>query len=310
MEFIHKSVLLEETIENLNIKPDGIYLDGTLGGAGHSLEIVKRLQNGLLIGIDQDVDAIKKSTEVLSGYEDLVIIRKSNFKEFDNVLDSLSIGKLDGALLDLGVSSFQLDSGERGFSYHQDHPLDMRMDNENPLNAKIVVNTYSKEDLEDIIFKYGEERWAKRIAEFIVKERSVKPIETTFELVDVIKKAIPRSQRLDKHPGMKTFQAIRIEVNDELNIIEKTIEKIVDRLNPKGRLAIITFHSLEDRIVKNAFRYLEKDCICDPRAPICTCDKESKVKIITRKPILPSKEEVEINSRSRSAKLRVLEKKN
>ncbi len=310
MEFIHKSVLLEETIENLNVKPDGIYLDGTLGGAGHSLEIVKKLKNGLLIGIDQDVDAIKKSTEVLSGYEDLVIIRKSNFKEFDNVLDSLSIGKLDGALLDLGVSSFQLDSGERGFSYHQDHPLDMRMDDENPLNAKIVVNTYSKEDLEDIIFKYGEERWAKRIAEFIVKERSIKPIETTFELVDVIKKAIPKSQRLDKHPGMKTFQAIRIEVNDELNIIEKTIEKIVDRLNPKGRLAIITFHSLEDRIVKNAFRYLEKDCICDPRAPICTCDKVSKVKIITKKPILPSKEEVEINSRSRSAKLRVLEKKN
>lgn len=310
MEFIHKSVLLEETIKNLNIKPDGIYLDGTLGGAGHSLEIVKRLQNGLLIGIDQDIDAIKKSTEVLSGYEELVIIRKSNFKDFENVLDSLFIGKLDGALLDLGVSSFQLDSGERGFSYHQDHLLDMRMDEENPLNAKIVVNTYSKEDLEDIIFKYGEERWAKRIAEFIVKERSIKPIETTFELVDVIKKAIPRSQRLDKHPGMKTFQAIRIEVNDELNIIEKTIEKIVDRLNPKGRLAIITFHSLEDRIVKNAFRYLEKDCICDPRAPICTCDKESKVKIITRKPILPSKEEVDINSRSRSAKLRVLEKKN
>lgn len=310
MEFIHKSVLLEETIENLNVKPDGIYLDGTLGGAGHSLEIVKKLKNGLLIGIDQDVDAIKKSTEVLSGYEDLVIIRKSNFKEFDNVLDSLSIGKLDGALLDLGVSSFQLDSGERGFSYHQDHPLDMRMDDENPLNAKVVVNTYSKEDLEDIIFKYGEERWAKRIAEFIVKERSIKPIETTFELVDVIKKAIPKSQRLDKHPGMKTFQAIRIEVNDELNIIEKTIEKIVDRLNPKGRLAIITFHSLEDRIVKNAFRYLEKDCICDPRAPICTCDKVSKVKIITKKPILPSKEEIEINSRSRSAKLRVLEKKN
>lgn len=310
MEFIHKSVLLEETIENLNVKPDGIYLDGTLGGAGHSLEIVKKLKNGLLIGIDQDVDAIKKSTEVLSGYEDLVIIRKSNFKEFDNVLDSLSIGKLDGALLDLGVSSFQLDSGERGFSYHQDHPLDMRMDDENPLNAKVVVNTYSKEDLEDIIFKYGEERWAKRIAEFIVKERSIKPIETTFELVDVIKKAIPISQRLDKHPGMKTFQAIRIEVNDELNIIEKTIEKIVDRLNPKGRLAIITFHSLEDRIVKNAFRYLEKDCICDPRAPICTCDKVSKVKIITKKPILPSKEEIEINSRSRSAKLRVLEKKN
>ena len=310
MEFIHKSVLLEETIENLNVKPDGIYLDGTLGGAGHSLEIVKKLKNGLLIGIDQDVDAIKKSTEVLSGYEDLVIIRKSNFKEFDNVLDSLSIGKLDGALLDLGVSSFQLDSGERGFSYHQDYTLDMRMDDENPLNAKIVVNTYSKEDLEDIIFKYGEERWAKRIAEFIVKERSIKPIETTFELVDVIKKAIPKSQRLDKHPGMKTFQAIRIEVNDELNIIEKTIEKIVDRLNPKGRLAIITFHSLEDRIVKNAFRYLEKDCICDPRAPICTCDKVSKVKIITKKPILPSKEEVEIISRSRSAKLRVLEKKN
>lgn len=309
MEFNHKSVLLKESIENLNIKSDGIYLDGTLGGGGHSLEIVKKLNKGFLIGIDQDVDAIKKASEVLKDYEERVIIRRSNFKDFDRILNELSIGNIDGVLLDLGVSSYQLDSGERGFSYHQNHPLDMRMDKENPLDAKTVVNTYSQEELENIIFQYGEERWARRIAEFIVTERKKATIETTFDLVEVIKKAIPKSQRMDKHPAVKTFQAIRIEVNDELNIIENTIEKIIGRLNPEGRLAIITFHSLEDRIVKNTFRYLEKDCICDPRAPICTCDKKSEIKIITKKPILPTKEEVEENSRSRSAKLRVVQKK-
>lgn len=309
MEYIHKSVLLEKTLENLNIKADGIYLDGTLGGAGHSKEIVKLLDKGLLIGIDQDIDAINKAKEVLKPFEEKVIIRKSNFKDFDLILDDLSIKKIDGALLDLGVSSYQLDSGERGFSYHQNYELDMRMDKDKSLNAKTVVNEYPQGELENIIFKYGEERWAKRIAELIVRERKIRPIETTFDLVEVIKKAIPKSQRMEKHPAIKTFQAIRIEVNDELNIIEKTIEKIVDRLNPEGRLAIITFHSLEDRIVKNTFRYLEKDCICDPRAPICTCNKESLVKIITRKPILPSFQEIEGNSRSRSAKLRVLQRK-
>ncbi|NLD17741.1 MAG: 16S rRNA (cytosine(1402)-N(4))-methyltransferase RsmH [Tissierellia bacterium] len=309
MEFIHQSVLLTETIESLNIKSDGIYLDGTLGGGGHSLEIVKKLDKGLLIGIDQDTDALEKATSVLKDYDERVIIKKSNFKDFDNILDELSIGNIDGALLDLGVSSYQLDSGERGFSYHQNFPLDMRMDSENPLNAKIVINDYSQEELEEIILKYGEERWARRISEFIVQERNKSPIETTFELVEVIKKAIPKSQRMEKHPAIKTFQAIRIEVNDELNIIEKTIEKIVSRLNPDGRLAIITFHSLEDRIVKNTFRYLERDCICDPRAPICTCDKVSKIKVLTRKPILPSQEEIDQNPRSRSAKLRVVQKK-
>ena len=309
MEFKHISVLLNETIENLNIKEDGIYLDGTLGGAGHSSEIVKRLTTGKLIGIDQDDDALKKSSEVLRDFKDKIIIRKSNFSDFDQILDELNIEKIDGALLDLGVSSYQLDKGERGFSYHQDYPLDMRMDQTKDLDAKYVVNKYSKDELERVIFEYGEERWAKRIAEFIIEERKEKPINTTFELVDVIKKAIPKSQRQEKHPGMKTFQGIRIEVNNELNIIDTAIKKIVDRLNKKGRLCIITFHSLEDRIVKNTFKYLEKRCICDPRAPICTCDKESKVKIITKKPILPSDLEIAKNIRSRSAKLRVVEKK-
>ncbi|NLW43099.1 MAG: 16S rRNA (cytosine(1402)-N(4))-methyltransferase RsmH [Tissierellia bacterium] len=309
MEFKHESVLLNETIEGLKIKSDGIYLDGTLGGGGHSLEIVKRLDKGLLVGIDQDIDALEKASSVLKDFDERVIIKKSNFKDFDNILDELSIWKIDGALLDLGVSSYQLDSGERGFSYHQNFPLDMRMDSENPLTARIVVNEYSQIELEEIILKYGEERWARRISEFIIQEREKKPIDTTFDLVEIIKKAIPKSQRLEKHPAIKTFQAIRIEVNDELNIIEKTIEKIVNRLNPDGRLGIITFHSLEDRIVKNTFKFLEKDCICDPRAPICTCDKVSEIKVLTRKPILPSKEEIENNSRSRSAKLRIIQKK-
>lgn len=309
MEFNHISVLLEESINGLNIKEDGIYFDATLGGAGHSKEIAKRLVSGKLIGIDQDEDAIKKSSQVLKDFGKKVIIRKSNFVDFDIVLDDLGIDKIDGALLDLGVSSYQLDTGERGFSYHQDFPLDMRMDQTKSIDAKYVVNNYSKEALEEIIFKYGEERWASRIAQFIVDERKNKEIATTYNLVEVIKKAIPKAQRLDKHPAIKTFQSIRIEVNDELNIIDKTITKIVNRLNKKGRLCIITFHSLEDRIVKNTFKYLEKDCICDPRAPICTCDKKSQVKIITKKPILPSDLEVNTNPRSRSAKLRVVEKK-
>lgn len=309
MEFEHIPVLLDETIENLNIKSDGTYLDGTIGGGGHSKEIAKRLDSGLLVGLDQDIDAIKKSREVLSDFGDKVIIRKSNFKDFEEVLDELNIDKLDGALLDLGVSSYQIDEGERGFSYHQDFPLDMRMDQSKSFSAYNVVNEYSKEELERVIFEYGEERWAKRIAEFIVRERKEKPIKTTFELVDVIKKAIPKAQRMEKHPGMRTFQGIRIEVNNELNIIDTTIKKLVSRLNKGGRLAIITFHSLEDRIVKNTFKYLAKDCICDPRAPICTCDKKSEIKIVTRKPITPSDKELELNSRSRSAKLRVAMKK-
>lgn len=309
MEFNHIPVLLNETIENLNIKEDGIYVDGTMGGASHSREIAKRLTRGRLIAIDQDIDAIKKGTEVLKDFEDKVTIVKSNFSNLDQVLDDLGIEKIDGLLLDLGVSSYQLDQGERGFSYHQDFPLDMRMDQSQDLSARDVVNEYSKEDLERIILTYGEERWAKRIAEFIVAERKVKPIESTFDLLEVIKKAIPKAQRMDKHPGMKTFQAIRIEVNNELNIIDKTIDMGIKRMNPKGRMCIITFHSLEDRIVKNAFRYQELDCICDPRAPICTCDKVSTIKVLSRKPILPTKEEIERNPRSRSAKLRVAMKK-
>lgn len=309
MEFNHIPVLLNETIENLNIKEDGIYVDGTMGGASHSKEIAKRLKTGRLIAIDQDIDAIKKGTEILKDFEDRVTIVKSNFSNLDQVLDDLGIEKIDGLLLDLGVSSYQLDQGERGFSYHQDFPLDMRMDQSQDLSARDVVNEYSKEDLERIILTYGEERWAKRIAEFIVEERKLKPIESTFDLLEVIKKAIPKAQRMDKHPGMKTFQAIRIEVNNELNIIDKTIDMGIKRMNPKGMMCIITFHSLEDRIVKNAFRYQELDCICDPRAPICTCDKVSTIKVLSRKPILPSKEEIERNPRSRSAKLRVAMKK-
>lgn len=309
MEFNHIPVLLNETIENLNIKEDGIYVDGTMGGASHSKEIAKRLKTGRLIAIDQDIDAIKKGTEVLKDFEDRVTIVKSNFSNLDQVLDDLGIEKIDGLLLDLGVSSYQLDQGERGFSYHQDFPLDMRMDQSQDLSARDVVNEYSKEDLERITLTYGEERWAKRIAEFIVEDRKLKPIESTFDLLEVIKKAIPKAQRMDKHPGMKTFQAIRIEVNNELNIIDKTIDMGIKRMNPKGMMCIITFHSLEDRIVKNAFRYQELDCICDPRAPICTCDKVSTIKVLSRKPILPSKEEIERNPRSRSAKLRVAMKK-
>ncbi len=308
MEFKHISVLLNETIEGLNIKKDGIYLDCTLGGGGHSLEIVKRLESGVLVGIDQDMDAIKKATQVLDEYKERVRIVKSNFSNFDKVLDELNIEKIDGALLDLGVSSFQFDEGERGFSYHQDSALDMRMDQESDFSAYNIVNEYDVTDLSNIIFKYGEERWAKRIAEFIVEARIAKPIDTTFELVEIIKNAIPKKAREDKHPAKKTFQALRIEVNKELEIIEDTIKKLVSRINVGGRLAIITFHSLEDKIVKDTFKYLETDCICDRSAPICTCNKVREIKIITRKPIVASDEELEHNNRARSAKLRVAEK--
>lgn len=308
MEFKHISVLLNETIEGLNIKKDGIYLDCTLGGGGHSLEIVKRLESGVLVGIDQDMDAIKKATQVLDEYKKRVRIVKSNFSNFDKVLDELNIERIDGALLDLGVSSFQFDEGERGFSYHQDSALDMRMDQESDFSAYNIVNEYDVTDLSNIIFKYGEERWAKRIAEFIVEARIAKPIDTTFELVEIIKNAIPKKAREDKHPAKKTFQALRIEVNKELEIIEDTIKKLVSRINVGGRLAIITFHSLEDKIVKDTFKYLETDCICDRSAPICTCNKVREIKIITRKPIVASDEELEHNNRARSAKLRVAEK--
>ncbi|WP_308533881.1 16S rRNA (cytosine(1402)-N(4))-methyltransferase RsmH [uncultured Peptoniphilus sp.] len=309
MEFSHKSVLYSEVLESLNIRKDKNYLDATIGGAGHSLGIAKKLEgSGLLIGIDQDEEALKKSGEVLKDYSNVKLL-KSNFKDFDKVLASLHINKIDGVLLDLGVSSYQFDNGERGFSYRYNARLDMRMDRNQKISAYEIVNNYSEEELIRIIRDFGEERWAERISKFIVDERKDKKIVTTFDLVDVIKKAVPKGARQNgPHPAKRTFQAIRIEVNHELDILRDTIFKLVHRLNPGGRIAIISFHSLEDRIVKDAFKYLFLDCICPPDQPICTCNKKREIKIITRKPILPSKEELLENNRSHSAKLRVAEK--
>ncbi|MBE6011242.1 MAG: 16S rRNA (cytosine(1402)-N(4))-methyltransferase RsmH [Lachnospiraceae bacterium] len=309
MEYSHTSVLLNESIEYLNIKPNGIYVDGTLGGGGHSLEICKRLsQEGRLLGIDQDDFAINFAKERLKDFKNVTYVR-NNFSHIQTILDELSIEKIDGAILDLGVSSFQLDEGERGFSYMQDAPLDMRMDKRKHLSAFEIVNQYDEKKLTEIIDAYGEERWAKRIAQFIVKERENKDITTTFELVSIIKKAIPKKAREDgPHPAKRTFQAIRIEVNQELEILKQAVNDIVDRLNPRGRLCIITFHSLEDRIIKNAFKILENPCTCPSDFPICVCGKKPSVKIVTRKPIIPMEDEIDINSRSRSAKLRVAEK--
>lgn len=311
MEFHHVSVLLDECIENLNIKPDGVYVDCTMGGAGHSKEIVKKLSNkGLFIGFDQDKNAIKTAKERLSEYSDRVKFVHSNFENIKDELEKIGVYKIDGVLADLGVSSHQLDEADRGFSYMQDAPLDMRMDVRCEFSAYDVVNGYTEEELAKIIKDYGEENWAKRIAKFIVEERKEKKIETTKELVDIIKKAIPKKARIDgPHPAKRTFQAIRIEVNNELGVITKMIEDASSIMNKGGRICIITFHSLEDRIVKNAFKELSLDCICPPHLPMCQCDKKSEVKIITRKPIVPTDEEIEVNPRSRSAKLRVAEKK-
>ncbi|HHY79836.1 MAG TPA: 16S rRNA (cytosine(1402)-N(4))-methyltransferase RsmH [Thermoanaerobacter sp.] len=307
MEYSHKSVLLKETIEYLNIKPEGIYVDGTLGGGGHSEEILKRLTTGKLIAIDRDLDAIKASKERLKNYKNVEYIN-DNFKNIKEILKSLDIDKVDGILLDLGVSSYQLEEVERGFSYMKDAPLDMRMDKNSPFSAYDVVNKYSQQELERVIREYGEEKWASRIAKFIAKEREKGEIKTTFQLVEIIKNAIPASARREgPHPAKRTFQAIRIEVNQELKGLDKTIEDMVEVLRGKGRIAIITFHSLEDRIVKNTFKKLENPCTCPHNMP-CTCGKEPLIKIITKKPVLPSKEEIETNSRSRSAKLRVAEK--
>ncbi|WIV11248.1 16S rRNA (cytosine(1402)-N(4))-methyltransferase RsmH [Proteiniborus sp. MB09-C3] len=309
MDFEHISVLLQESIEGLNIKKDGIYVDGTLGGAGHSKEIVKRLETGRLIGIDQDINAIEKATEVLKDYKDKVTIVHSNFKNLDVIVREQNISGIDGVLLDLGVSSHQLDEGERGFSYNKDSFLDMRMDTSQDLSGWDVVNKYSKKELERIIKEYGEERWAARIAEFIETERKNKAIDTTGELVDIIKKAIPSGARKDgPHPAKRTFQAVRIEVNKELEILKDSIINAVKVLNTGGRICIITFHSLEDRIVKETFKELSLECICPPGMPICTCNKKKELNIITRKPTLPSENEIEINPRSRSAKLRIGEK--
>lgn len=308
MEFHHISVLLNECIDNLNIRPDGIYVDGTMGGGGHSLEIAKRLTTGRLICIDQDPNAHEAAGKRLAEYKDRITFVRDNFGNIANILDSLGIEKIDGMLLDIGVSSHQLDEAERGFSYQQDAPLDMRMNPDRPFSAYDVVNGYDEDELDRVIFTYGEERWARRIAQFIVKERENKPIETTGELVDIIKKAVPKGARKDgPHPAKRTFQAIRIEVNGELEVLQRAIDDVVARLAVGGRLCIITFHSLEDRIVKEAFRKQENPCICPPQFPVCVCGKKPLGRVITRKPILPSKEELEENPRSRSAKLRVLE---
>ncbi len=311
MEFKHVSVLLNECIENLNIKPDGVYVDCTMGGAGHSKEIVKRLSaKGRLFCFDQDINAINVAKDRLKEYNDRVVLVHSNFENLKAELESRGIYGIDGVLADLGVSSHQLDEADRGFSYMHDARLDMRMDDRASMSAWQVVNEYSQEDLYTIIKDYGEEKWAKRIAEFIVEERANHTIDTTFDLVDVIKKAIPKGARIDgPHPAKRTFQAIRIEVNNELGVINTMIRDAVSMMNKGGRICIITFHSLEDRIVKNEFRYLNKDCLCPPELPFCQCNKKSELKIITRKPILPSDEEVEFNPRSRSSKLRVGEKK-
>lgn len=311
MEFKHKSVLLEETIENLNIKPDGIYVDGTLGGGGHSYHIAEQLSsNGRLIGIDQDADAIAAATKRLEPFSDRVTIVRNNYCNFEQVLKELSIDKVDGIVLDLGVSSYQLDTAERGFTYKTDAPLDMRMDQRQQLTAKDIVNTYSEFDLYRIIRDYGEDRYAKNIARHIVSARQIKPIETTFELNEVIKAAIPMKVRaVGGHPAKKTFQAIRIELNHELDVLEDSIDTMIDHLNDNGRICIITFHSLEDRIVKTRFRNCENPCTCPPDFPVCVCGKKSKGKVITRKPIVPSEEELEENKRSKSSKLRVFERR-
>lgn len=310
MEFKHTSVLFQETIENLNIKPDGIYVDGTLGGGGHASGICQKLnENGLLIGIDRDQDALNAASKRLEPYECKKVFVQSNYSNIKDVLDELTIESVDGIVLDLGVSSFQLDNHERGFSYMQTAALDMRMNVEDALTAEQVVNEYSQKELTEIIKKYGEEKWASRIADFIVKERKKKPIETTTELVDIIKAAIPAAARRDgPHPAKRTFQAIRIEVNDELGQLEKAVDSLIDVLADKGRLCIITFHSLEDRIVKDIFNERANPCTCPKEFPVCVCGKSADVKKVSGKPIIPSKEELEDNPRARSAKLRVIQK--
>lgn len=310
MEFKHKSVLLYETVDELNIKPDGIYVDGTLGGGGHSYEIAKRLsEGGRLIGIDQDEDAIKAASKRLEPYMDRVTIVRNNYCNMDKVLDELGIDKVDGIMLDLGVSSYQLDAADRGFTYNVDTALDMRMDQRQEITAKDIVNEYSEFDLYRIIRDYGEDRFAKNIAKHIVAARQEKPIETTFELNDIIKAAIPMKVRATGgHPSKRTYQAIRIELNKELEVLENSIDMMIDRLKPEGRLCIITFHSLEDRIVKTRFRNNENPCTCPPSFPACVCGKVPEGRVITRKPVVPTDEEINENSRSKSSKLRVFER--
>ena len=311
MMFEHKSVLLYEAIDSLNVKPDGIYVDGTLGGGGHALEVCRRLgEYGRLIGIDQDADAIAAASERLRDYEDRVTIVRRNYEEIHSVLKDLGIEKADGIYLDLGVSFYQLDTPERGFTYREeDAPLDMRMDQRNTRTAADIVNTYSEFDLYRIIRDYGEDKFAKNIAKHIVRARETKRIETTGELTEIIKEAVPAKVRaVGGHPSKKTFQAIRIELNQELEVLNNSIDTMIDLLNPGGRLAVITFHSLEDRIVKIRFRNNENPCTCPPDFPVCVCGKVSKGRVITRKPVVPSEEEINGNKRSKSSKLRVFER--
>ena len=309
MEFSHKPVMLDECIEGLNIKKDGIYVDGTLGGAGHSIEILKRLSNkGLLIGIDRDEDALKAAKKRLEKFSNVKYVH-SNHDNIKSILEELGIDKVDGILLDLGVSSYQIDEPERGFSYMEDAPLDMRMDKSQDLTAKIVVNTYTEESLVKILNVYGEERFSRQIVANIIKQRKIKEIETTKELSDIVKKSIPMSKQKDGHPAKRTFQAIRIAVNNEIDPLEGTVKDCIDVLKNEGRLCIITFHSLEDRCVKNVYTEAEGICTCPKDLPYCVCGCVSLGKIVNKKPIIASKEEQEENSRSKSAKLRIFEKK-
>ena len=311
MEFNHYSVLLNETIENLNIKPDGIYVDGTLGGGGHAYQVASRLsEKGRLIGIDQDADAIAAAGERLKEFGDKITIIRSNYANMKEELHRIGVEKVDGIVLDLGVSSFQLDTPERGFTYRDENaPLDMRMDDRQSLTAKDIVNGYSEMELYRIIRDYGEDKFAKNIAKHIMQERAKKPIETTGELTEIIRASIPmKVQVTGGHPAKRTFQAIRIELNKELEVLQDNLDDMIDLLNPGGRICIITFHSLEDRIVKTNFKRNENPCTCPSDFPVCVCGKKSKGKVVTRKPILPSEEELEVNSRSKSAKLRVFER--
>lgn len=311
MDFKHVSVLLKETIDGLNINPDGIYVDGTLGGGGHAYEVCKHLSaKGRLIGIDQDSEALEAARERLSEFEDKVTMVRSNYCEIDTILKDLDIDKVDGIVLDLGVSSYQLDNLERGFSYKADAPLDMRMDTRQMITASDVVNNYSENELYRIIRDYGEDRFAKNIAKHIVMARKKKPLTTTGELSEIVKESIPmKFQAKGGHPAKKTFQAIRIEVNNELKVLKDSIDTMIEHLNPGGRICIITFHSLEDRIVKTKFRENENPCTCPPDFPVCVCGKVSKGKVITRKPIIPSEEEIVNNKRAKSSKLRIFERR-
>ena len=309
MEFVHRSVLLDECIEALSIRPDGIYVDGTLGGAGHSFEIVKRMTTGRLIGIDRDRVALTAAEERLQPYLDRVTLVHANFSEIRSILNNLSIPGADGMLFDLGVSSPQLDDAERGFSYMADAPLDMRMNRDDPLTAAELVNTWPAEELRGIFYEYGEERYAPQVAAAIVRRRETKPIETTLELAEIIRSAMPpQALREKQHPAKRCFQAIRIAVNDELGAVRRLMEDAIDCLNPGGRLAVITFHSLEDRIVKTAMQAAAKGCTCPPEFPVCVCGKKPRVTVLTRKPIVSGAAELNENPRARSAKLRVAEK--